>query len=127
MICDFPDLYDYANDMVRSNGIGHYCLMCAGGPDEKNPVRVGAYLNRLAGWAESVTPVTPGLEGTLAAKQDEFLIHPKSAEEYFLIEHRVADGRDTGMSDSGVCIWKCDEMGRMSTRMGRRRCTMSAR
>jgi M6 family metalloprotease-like protein len=111
MICDFPDLYDYAADSFRSNGIGDYCLMCAGGRDDKNPVRVSAYLNRLAGWAHSVTPTEPGMQGTLAADRDEFLIHPKSPSEYFLIENRLATGRDAQLPTQGGCLWLCEHGG----------------
>jgi M6 family metalloprotease-like protein len=107
MICDFPDLYDYAADSFRSNGIGDYCLMCAGGRDDKNPVRVSAYLNRLAGWAHSVMPTSPGMQGSLAADRDDFLIHPKSSEEYFLIENRVRAGRDAELPTEGGCVWHC--------------------
>ena len=111
MICDFPDLYDYGDDSFRSNGIGDYCLMCAGGRDDKNPVRVGAYLSRLAGWSHSVTAITPGLQGTLAADRDDFLIYPKSSSEYFLIENRIATGRDADLMDQGMFCWHCSETG----------------
>jgi M6 family metalloprotease-like protein len=41
MICDFPDLYDYGD---QSNGVGFYCSMCWGGPDDTNPTQFSAYL-----------------------------------------------------------------------------------
>ena len=44
MVCDFPDLYDYGSE---SNGVGHYCLMCYGGPNT-NPTQVSAYLKTSA-------------------------------------------------------------------------------
>ncbi len=111
MICDFPDLYDYGADNFRSSGIGHFCLMCSGGRDEKNPVRVGAYLSRLAGWAEKVTTVAPGLTGSLPADRNEFLIHSRTADEYFIIEHRRASGRDADLPSSGLAIWHVDHDG----------------
>ena len=65
MVCDFPDLYDYGLDdpgqKPQSNGVGLFCLMCWGGPDNGNPTQIGAYLKYKAGWADKVT--NPVLEG----------------------------------------------------------------
>ena len=70
MLCDYPDLYDYGKE---SSGIGGYCLMCAGGNlSPKNPVPIGAYLKRLSGWANSVTPIEHGRQVTLTAGSNDF-------------------------------------------------------
>lgn len=112
MICDFPDLYDYAKDRFRSNGIGSFCLMCAGGDiDEKNPTQVSAYLKYRAGWADSVTAITPGLSATIRAGINEFFIHSKDQREYFIIENRQKAGRDQALPGSGLAIWHVDELG----------------
>lgn len=107
MVCDFPDLYDYGNE---GNGVGHYCLMCFGGP-EKNPTQVGAYLKNAAGWTSALTTATPGKTVALVAGKNDFLIHRRSPTEYFIIENRARAGRDVGLPDAGIAIWHVDELG----------------
>jgi M6 family metalloprotease-like protein len=107
MICDFPDLYDYG---YESTGIGHYCLMCYGGSD-KNPVHIGAYLKNSAGWTTSLTQIVPGINATVAAGQNDFYIHAKSQNEYFIVENRQQAGRDASLPDAGLAIWHVDEFG----------------
>ena len=105
MICDFPDLYDYDND---SNGVGVYCLMCAGGNvNEKNPTEVCAYLKYRAGWAQSVKN-GPG-EFTLS--KNDFYLHRKNPREYFIIEPRFKKSRDAALPGSGLLVWHVDEHG----------------
>jgi hypothetical protein len=110
MICNFPDLYDYGGE---SNGVGHYCLMCFGG-NNQNPVQVGAYLKNDAGWATSLTPITPGITASLTAANNEFYIYSKNSTEYFIIENRQKTGRDTFLTDAGLAIWHIDEQGNNS-------------
>jgi M6 family metalloprotease-like protein len=107
MICDFPDLYDYGDE---SNGVGNYCLMCFGGSDEKNPVQVGAYLKKEAGWANQVTPLTDGTY-TARAEMNEFFIFAKDPFEYYIIENRHRENRDISLPSSGLAIWHIDELG----------------
>ncbi|HEX9983625.1 MAG TPA: M6 family metalloprotease domain-containing protein [Thermoanaerobaculia bacterium] len=107
MICDFPDLYDYG---YESAGVGDFCLMCAGG-DEKNPTHVNAYLKYRAGWAQSMTRLTVGLNVTAEAGKNQFFIHRKNAAEYFIIENRQKVGRDQSLPGSGLAIWHIDEAG----------------
>ena len=115
MICDFPDLYDYG---YESNGVGDFCLMCAGGP-EKNPTRVGAYLRRAAGWVVTQTPSAPNLARTLDLDAgDEVIVHRKSTTEYFLVENRFKSGRDAGLPGSGLAVWHIDELGENNHEMG---------
>lgn len=109
MLCDFPDLYDYDSD---SAGIGEYCLMCGGnGADPRNPVQVAGYLKFCAGWAGKVTKAELGIDVSLPAKGNHFLVHRKSATEYLLIENRAKTSRDAALPDQGIAIWHVDEKG----------------
>jgi M6 family metalloprotease-like protein len=107
MICDFPDLYDYGGEGA---GVGHYCLMCYGGSNT-NPVQVDAYLKNVAGWTSKLTTLTPAMTATTAAGTNDFLIHKKSATEYFILENRQQSGRDAALPDAGLAIWHVDELG----------------
>ncbi len=112
MLCDFPDLYDYAQDNFQSSGIGGYCLMCAGANlDEKNPTQVSAYLKRKAGWAGKVTVLSNGLQASAPSDGNEYFLHAKSATEYFLVENRRRAGRDASLPAEGLAIWHVDEAG----------------
>lgn len=118
MICDFPDLYDYGSD---SEGIGVYCLMCAGGAvqgADKNPTNICAYLKHAAGWAESATPLSNGLDVKAVAGANQFFIHAKSPTEYFIIENRFREGRDQCLTDSGLAIWHVDHLGSNNNQAG---------
>lgn len=114
MVCDFPDLYDYGRDdpshVPESYGIGVYCLMCSGGIDKKNPSQVCAYLKYKAGWADKVTPITEGIYNVKAGAND-FFIRAKNPTEYFIIENRFQEGRDSSIPGSGLAIWHVDELG----------------
>jgi M6 family metalloprotease-like protein len=107
MVCDFPDLYDYG---YESCGIGSYCLMCSGGPDEKNPTQVCAYLKYKAGWGDRVTPLAAG-DFRVKAGLNDFLLYPKNAFEYFIIENRFRKDRDSALPASGLAVWHVDENG----------------
>jgi M6 family metalloprotease-like protein len=107
MVCDFPDLYDYG---YESCGVGAYCLMCSGGPDDKNPTQVCGYLKYKAGWGDKVTSVAAG-DFTIKAGTNDFLLYSKDANEYFIIENRFRKDRDSALPASGLAIWHVDEMG----------------
>lgn len=107
MVCDFPDLYDYGDE---SNGVGLYCIMCAGGIDEKNPTQVCGYLKYKAGWADNVTALAEG-DFTAKAGINDFFIYARNPAEYFLIENRVKENRDSSLPKSGLAIWHVDEQG----------------
>ncbi|MGC5221780.1 M6 family metalloprotease domain-containing protein, partial [Micromonospora sp. DT81.3] len=109
MVCDFPDLYDYDKVNV-GNGIGHYSLMCFGGSN-KNPTQVDAYLKHAAGWASRVTTLAGGMTATVEAGKNDFLIHPRNASEYFILENRQQSGRDAALPAAGVAIWHVDVNG----------------
>jgi M6 family metalloprotease-like protein len=107
MVCDFPDLYDYGSE---GNGVGHYCLMCFGASNT-NPAQVSAYLKDVAGWTSSMSNLGAGTTATLTAGVNDFLIHRKNANEYFILENRQRTGRDTALPDAGVAIWHVDRLG----------------
>lgn len=107
MVCSYPDLYDYGGE---SNGVGHYSLMCFGGADT-NPTQVDAYLKNEATWTRTLTTVTPGTTMTLQACTNDFLIHSRNVDEYFILENRQQTGRDAALPDAGLAIWHVDETG----------------
>jgi len=109
MLCDYPDLYDYGSE---SSGVGAYCLMCAGANiNPKNPVPISAYLKRLSGWANTVTPLVHDSQVTLNAGTNDFALFSRSGREYFIIENRQRAARDTALPDEGLAIWHVDEEG----------------
>jgi M6 family metalloprotease-like protein len=107
MVCDFPDLYDYG---AESSGVGEYSLMCSFGPDT-NPTQVDAYLKDAAGWTTKLTTLAPGMTAAVAAGSNEFLIHRKNSNEYFIMENRQRSGRDAALPDVGLAIWHVDRLG----------------
>ena len=109
MLCDFPDLYNYAD---QRRGVGDFCLMCLGGnADPRNPAQIGAYLKYRAGWADPLTPISAGMNATATAGKNQFFIHARNEREYFIVENRNRSGRDTALTDSGLAIWRVDELG----------------
>jgi M6 family metalloprotease-like protein len=114
LLCDFPDLYDLGpekGDFV-SGGVGAYCLMGYGGErDPRNPTDVCAYLKYTAGWADSAIRATDGLQVTLRAGHNDFVVHRRDDDEYYIIENRHRSARDGALPDSGLAIWHVDEAG----------------
>jgi M6 family metalloprotease-like protein len=109
MVCSFPDLYDFQRN---SHGVGAFCLMCNGlDVDQKNPTQINAYLKFQAGWADSVTNITAGLNASVRAGVNDFFILRKNQTEYFIIENRQQTGRDQALRASGLAIWHVDEFG----------------
>ena len=109
MVCDFPDLYDF---QFNSHGVGSFCLMCYGlDVNPKNPTQVGAYLKFNAGWADSVTDISAGLNASIRAGVNDFYILRKNQTEYFIIENRQKVGHDQALPASGLAIWHIDELG----------------
>ena len=109
MLCDYPDLYDYG---YESSGVGAFCLMCGGNNiSEKNPIPISAYLKRLSGWANTVTPLGHGSQVTLTAGSNDFALYSRGGREYFIIENRRKAGRDAALPDEGLAIWHVDEDG----------------
>jgi M6 family metalloprotease-like protein len=106
MLCEFPDLYDYNN---LACGVGEFCLMCFGADNPKNPARIGAYLRNSAGWASSLTNLTPGASVTLPSGSNEFGILRHNKTEYYIVENREQTGRDVSIPAAGLAIWKVDE------------------
>jgi len=112
MLCDWPDLYDYGLDGIKSGGIGKYCLMCNGAND-KNPVEPCAYLKVVAGWAVPIDLQIPQANLAITEGTNTFykFPHPKLSHEYFLISNRQRSGRNIHLPDSGLAIWHIDEQG----------------
>ena len=109
MVCSFPDLYDFQRN---SHGVGAFCLMCNGlDVNPRNPTQINAYLKLQAGWADSVTNITAGLNASVRAGVNDFYILRKSQTEYFIIENRQQTGRDQALRASGLAIWHIDELG----------------
>lgn len=108
MLCDFPDLYQYANQNI---GIGRYCLMCLGGnPDPARPTQVSAYLRYRAGWGDAAL-LTPGQHRLPPSSSNRFLLHQRSDTEYLILENRRQQGRDVMLPGSGLAVWYIDELG----------------
>lgn len=107
MICDYPDLYDYGGE---GNGVGNYCLMCYGASDT-NPCQVSAYLKDVSGWTSRLTVLGPGMTATVAAGSNDFLMHRRDVNEYFIVENRQQSGRDSALPDAGLVIWHVDRLG----------------
>jgi hypothetical protein len=86
--------------------------MCAGGNlNPKNPTHIGAYLKHAAGWSSKVSNLAPGASISLAAGKNEFGLHRRNKTQYFIVENRGQAGRDAGLPDAGLAIWKIDETG----------------
>jgi M6 family metalloprotease-like protein len=108
MLCDFPDLYQYADQRI---GVGRYCLMCLGAnPDPCQPTLVSAYLRYRAGWGEAEV-LTSGRHRMAPSTGNRFLIHQHSQTEYFIFENRRRSGRDVMLPSSGLAVWHIDELG----------------
>lgn len=110
MIMFWPDLYDYG---YESSGVGGFCLMCSSGAGT-NPVRPCAYLRAEAGWEPTVE--LSGLQAGLVASHDAMNIfkvpYDGQPNEYYLIENRQRQGRDSSIPGSGgLAIWHVDEHG----------------
>ena len=83
------------------------CLMCAGANvDEKNPPHPGAYLKFKAGWSRGVTAIAAGLSATAIAGSNTFFLFRKNTTEYYIIENRFKQGRDSALPGSGLAIWR---------------------
>jgi M6 family metalloprotease-like protein len=111
MVCDFPDLYDYGFSGIQSSGIGNYCLMAFGGPDDKNPIHVCAYLKYKAGWADKATAMEGGNSYLARAGVNEFFKFAKNSVEYYIIEARIQENRDKSLPSAGLAVWHVDELG----------------
>ena len=118
LLCRFPDMYDYGEregDMVKSAGIGSYCLMGSGNHNDngRSPSPVCAYLRDLAGWCDR--EVDLGVGGDFEAKQGDYNTVMKyrtsKPNEYFLIENRSRIGLDRGLPASGLAVYHCDTLG----------------
>lgn len=105
MLCGFPDLYDYDHD---SNGVGRFCIMCAGGL-----VEPCAWLKDKAGWANIITldQAMSGLPAIAGLNTIYRFPHPTLTREFYMVENRHRSGRDSTLPESGLAIWHIDTSG----------------
>jgi M6 family metalloprotease-like protein len=117
LLCGYPDLYDYTG---ASAGVGDWCMMASGvfGGGEGNPSEVCAYLRRAAGWGTTteVYGVSNFLATVSAAPSTNYnhfyrYQKPGVTTEYFLMECRSRDHRDSSLPTTGVAVWHVDELG----------------
>jgi len=110
LLMGWPDLYGYGNSAGQATG---YCLM--GTTYGGNPYQPNGYLKMLAGW---VTPTSLTLrrsyddESTTHASCTLHKIpHPDRTvlKEFYLVENRYEDGRDTSLRESGLAIYAINE------------------
>ena len=118
MLCGYPDLYDYTYTSV---GAGMWCLM-GDGAIGGTPVEICAYLRRASGWATTteIYGVSNLLATVWSAPNTNFnrfyrYQKPNVATEYFLMECRFPQGRDSSVPGGGVAVWHIDELGNNST------------
>lgn len=118
LLCRFPDLYDYgtrAGDSDPSAGLGHYCLMAAGGRLDygRSPSPVCAYLRDLVQWYDK--EITLNQPGIFRARHEDFAtlyrFETERANEYFLVENRTRMGLDAFLPSSGLAVYHCDTLG----------------
>lgn len=118
MVCDFPDLYDYAD---ITEGVGVYCLMSSGNHlnNKLTPGQVGGYLRYMAGWYDEADVVDlgrlgPNAWGRKTIDANKMYLYAKggamksSSTEFFLLERRINTGWDTYLPDQGLAIWHID-------------------
>ena len=118
MLCGYPDLYDYTYTSV---GAGMWCLMGSGAIGG-TPVEVCAYLRRASGWGNTtdVYGISNLLATVWSAPDTNFnrfyrYQKPNVSTEYFLMECRFPQGRDSSVPGGGVAVWHIDELGNNST------------
>ena len=109
MICGFPDLYSYKDG--GGNGIGAFCLMCSS--TSSNPQYICAYLRAAAGWVTPREMPTGVNVLSVSNRLDDVwsFTNLNDDSQYFLIENRKREGRDSCLPGGGILIWRCDENG----------------
>lgn len=108
-----PDLYDTT---YRSRGIGHWCLMAGGswGGGGSTPTRLSAWCLAQLGWIQPVNVASAQsltLKPLALSPNDCYRLWSNGAAgpEYFLIENRQQQGRDSALPGSGLAVWHIDE------------------
>ena len=105
-------LWPHSSSLASVFGVGLYCLMCWGGPDDKNPTRVCAYMKYKAGWADTVVFLNEtGGAFQSRAGANEFFVFRRNSTEYFILENRQRQLRDSSLTAAGLAIWHVDEQG----------------
>jgi immune inhibitor A len=108
-----PDLYDTS---YRSSGAGQWCLMAGGSWNGAGhaPARLSAWCLFELGWIKprNVTASASFTLDTLERQRHDCLrvwTGGATSPEYFLLENRQRDGRDTHLPGSGLALWHIDE------------------
>lgn len=112
LVFGFPDLYDTDN---TSEGVGDWCLMAGGswGGGGDRPVHPSAWCKAQQEWV-TVHNVTTNSSLSIADVKDDPTVYRLwkdggSGQEYFLLENRQADRRDTELPGGGLLIWHIDD------------------
>jgi immune inhibitor A len=112
-VLGLPDLYDTT---YRTRGVGDWCLMAGGswGGGGSRPVRMSAWCLSRLGWIRpTVVRRARSLALTpLEVRRSEcyrLWTKGRAGPEYFLLEHRRRQGRDSALPGSGLAVWHVDE------------------
>jgi immune inhibitor A len=114
----WADYYDTGQSpMLKSNGLGSYCLMAAGSWTDSGitPAFPNGMLRMFHGWVdvEAVTESRAGIVLKPAAEGGSvvFIQNAKKMNEkqYILVEYRRRHGQDAFLPDEGVAVYVVDE------------------
>ncbi|MFP4380982.1 MAG: M6 family metalloprotease domain-containing protein [Candidatus Sumerlaeia bacterium] len=113
MLCWWHDFYDisYTHDGKNSSGLGNFCLMAWGSTFETNPPEPNGYIKARANWADLRILSSPQKALQTFAGQNRIykFPHPTSSTDYYIIESRLKQGRDSNIPDEGLAIYRVDE------------------
>jgi immune inhibitor A len=111
-VLGLPDLYDTS---YRSEGVGNWCLMGGGswGGGGNKPTRMSCWCLSKLGWIKPINAKSGAYTlATLENNANDCLwvwTGGKSGPEYFMLENRQAEGRDSALPGSGLAGWHIDE------------------
>jgi immune inhibitor A len=114
----WADYYDTGTvDLLRSNGLGNYCLMAAGswGNGGVTPTFANGMLRMFHGWVtpKHVAKNTDGIVLRPAAEGGDVVIITNratmSATQYIVVEYRRRRGQDAFLPDEGIAVYVVDE------------------
>jgi len=114
----WADYYDTGTvELLRSNGLGNYCLMAAGswGNGGVTPTFANGMLRMFHGWLAPrlVTKTTEGITLRPAAEGGEVVViqnrQTMAESQYIVVEYRRRRGQDKFLPDEGVAVYVVDE------------------
>ena len=106
MLFWWHDTYHYDGS---NEGLGSWDLMCRSrGP---NPPPPNPYFRSLASWDTQIPITSTDAELTSEANDINIYkyVNPNDSNEFFLIENRLKEGRNSGIPGEGLTIWHIDE------------------